>query len=245
MNNIVKNTLLACATIFIFLWLIKVLDISYPLTVTNLTKSAELSVVGEGKVEVVPDKAEINLGITVQNAASVTEAQQAINEVNNKLISAMKGLGIKAADIKTSNYSINPNYSDQLRSAQTISGYNGDASITVSVRNTALVSRALEAATQAGANEVRGVSYTVEDPNKYREEARNKAITNAKEQAAKLAKTLGIRLGKVTNIVESPSSGAYPLYRSAEAQVGVGGAPDIEPGTQTITSTVTLYFQKK
>jgi uncharacterized protein YggE len=225
----------------VFFWLIKVLDISYPLTITTMTKAADLSVVGEGKVDVVPDKAQINLGITVQNATSVAEAQQAINEVNNKIVQAMKNLGVKAADIKTSNYSITPNYSSGFQTTRVISGYNGDATVTITARNPSLVSQVLEAATAAGANEVQGVSYSVEDPNKYREEARNKAIVNAKEQAAKLAKTLGIRLGRVTNIVESSPSNVYPLRAAA----GVGGeSAVIEPGTQTITSTVTLYFQK-
>lgn len=244
MNSVVKNTLLACVIVFIFLFLIKVLDVSYPLTITNTNRSSELSVVGEGKTDAVPDKAVVNVGITVQDVSTVAEAQRIINETNNKLIQAMKKLRIPASDIKTSNYSINPSYSGEPN--QGINGYNGNASTTITVKNTALVSQVLVAATDAGANEVHGVSYSIEDPNKYREEARNKAIENAKEQAEKLAKTLGIKLGKITNIVEASPDNVYPLYRAAEsAAVGIGGTADIQPGTQTITSTVTLYFEKK
>ena len=80
MNEVVKNTLLACVIVFVFLFLIKFLDVSYPLTITNMSKSAELSVVGEGKIDVVPDKAVVNVGITVQDVANVAEAQKMINE---------------------------------------------------------------------------------------------------------------------------------------------------------------------
>lgn len=249
MNENVKTTFLIVVIIFVFLFLIKVFDVSYPLTVTNMNKSAELSVVGEGKVDVVPDKALVNVGVTVQNITTVQEAQNSINETNNKLVQAMKKLGVKTGDIKTSNYSIYPNYSNQplIETRTTISGYNGNASISITVRKTTLVPQVLSAATEAGANEVQGVSYTVDDPNKAREEARNKAIDNAKEQAQKLAKTLGIRLGKITNIVESTPGDVYPVYKSMGlgSAEGVGGVPDVQPGTQTITSTVTLYFEKK
>ena len=248
MNSTFKNTFFLIIAVFIFLLLIKIFDISYPLTITNFNKSAELSIVGEGKIDVVPDKALVNVGITVQNVSAVGEAQKSINETNNKLIQAMKKLGIQSADIKTSNYSINPDYSSQPQPLmkQTINGYSGNASITITVRNTALVPQVLEAATKAGANEIQGVSYSIDDPNRYREEARNKAIANAKEQAQKLSETLGIKLGKITNIVESSPGGSYPVYKTADVvRESVGSAPNVEPGTETITSTVTLYFEKK
>ena len=93
-----------------------------------------------------------------------------------------------------------------------------------------------------------GTNYSIDKPENYQEQARSKAITNAKEQAQKLASQLGIRLGKVTNIVESTiDNGPRPMLYKAEA-MSLGGkaapAPDLQPGTQTITSTVTLYFEK-
>ncbi len=241
-----KNTLSIVVALFVFLLLVKSFDISYPLTITNYNKSSELSVVGEGKIDVVPDKALINVGITVQNASTAEEAQKSINQTNNKLIQAMKSLGVNAGDIKTSNYSINPTYSSRPEATQTISGYSGNATITITLKNAALVPQALEAATKAGANEIQGVSFSIDDPNKYREEARNKAISNAKDQAEKLAKTLGIRLGKVTNIIESSPGEPNPIFKTADVMSAPsGGAPIVEPGTQTITSIVTLYFEKK
>ena len=94
-----------------------------------------------------------------------------------------------------------------------------------------------------------GTNYSVESPEKYREQARNKAIANAKEQAQKLANELGIRLGKVTNIVESTNdNGPFPMmYKTEAVSLGGGNAPsaDLQPGTQTISSSVTLYFEKR
>jgi len=96
--------------VVIALWLIKTLNISYPVTITSVTRSGELSVVGEGKVDVVPDIAYINVGITVNNAGSVSDARSGIDSVNNKIIDSLKNLKIPKKDIKTTNYSVSPNY---------------------------------------------------------------------------------------------------------------------------------------
>lgn len=218
-------------------------DISYPVTVVNTTKSTEFSMVGEGKVDVRPDTAYVSAGITVNDGATVNDVQKKMTDVNNKIIDSLTKLGIKKEDIKTSNYSVYPNYKQE----GSVSGYNGNVSVDIKVKNIDTTSQVIDAVTKAGANQINGVNFTVDNPDKYREEARNQAIANAKAQAEKLSSSLGIRLGKITNIVES-SSGMPPIMYD---KMGLGGAmrpelvPVIEPGSQTITSVVTLYYEKK
>lgn len=231
-------------TTFAFLFSIKSFDISYPLQITNTTKSSELAVVGEGKVDVVPDSASVSVGITVNNAKTVEAAQKTIDETNNKIIDAMKNLGIDKKDITTSNYSINPNYSYE-GGKNSISGYNGNVNLTIKVKDNDLLSKVIDEATKSGANQVFGTTFTIENPDTYREQARNKAIQNAKDQAEKLAKTLGIRLGKITNIVETSPNYPVPFLKIAADGRGGSASPEIEQGTQTVSSTVTLYFEKK
>lgn len=243
-----KNILLTVLLVFFALIMIHALNISFPVSVTNTTLSSELSVVGEGKVEVIPDTAYVDAGISVIEANSVAAVQKSIDDANNKIILAMQQLGIEKKDIKTSNYSINPNYSYE-NNKNGITGYNGNANITIKVTKTDLVSRVIAEATTAGANQIQGARFTVEDPAKYREEARTKAIANAREQAKKLADSLGITLGRVTNIIESSGEGVPPIMYDQAMSVGMGGAVEnraqIEPGSQTIYSTVTLFFEKK
>jgi len=225
--------------------LIKVFDISYPLSITTTSRTSELAVVGEGKVDANPDVAYIDAGIAINNSPSVDEVQQTLADTNNKIIAAMKELDIKTEDIKTSNYSIYPNYVYE-NNQNRIQGYNGNATISIKVKDVKKASEVITAATSAGANQVNGVRFEIDKPEKYREEARNKAIENAKQQAQKLASTLGIKLGNIVNIVESqPNNYPGPIYaKSLESGAG-GGGPDIQPGTQTIQTSVTLYFEKK
>lgn len=235
--------------LFVFLVLLKFLNISYPIMVTNTNRSTELSVVGEGKVDVIPDTAKVDVGISVQKGETVEETQGEMDEINNAIIAAMQQLGIDKKNIQTSNYSIYPAY-DYSSGSEVADGFNGNVSVSIKTNNIEQVSQVIEAATKAGANQVQGTTFQVEDPAKYREEARNMAIENAKEQAQNLADSLGIKLGKVVNIVEySPNTGGpVPMYAAmseARGLGGGGGGPDIQPGSQTISSVVTLYFEKR
>lgn len=233
--------------VLLALVLVRALNLGIPLSVTTSAVSSELSVVGEGKVDVTPDTAYVDVGVTVENVATAEEAQKRLSDANNKITTAMKAQGIPEADIKTSNYSVFPNYVYE-GSRNRVTGYNGNATITVKTVKIETAGSLVEEATKAGANQILGTRFSVDKPEKYREEARDKAISNAREQAQKLASTLGITLGKVTNVVES-STGDFPiLFDKAQAlsAEGRGGAtPELSPGTQTITSVVTLYFEKR
>ncbi len=230
------------------LFIVQSLNIAYPVTITTKAAPQDLAVVGEGKVTVVPDTATVTVGIVVSNAKTVDAAQQNLNTANNNIVVAMEKLGIAKTDIKTSNYSINPDYS-YTNGTNQITGYSGNASLTVTVKDTKILPQVITEATKAGANQVGDPQYAVDSPEKFREEARNKAIANAKEEAQKLAQNLGIKLGKVINIVESQPNTPMPMFYQVDALKTASSAeitpPTIEAGSQEITSTVTLYFEKK
>lgn len=231
----------------ITLLIVQVSGLSLPMRITMTTgSSADFSVVGEGKIDVVPDTGYIDMGITVNKAASAEDAQDQVATVNNQLVEKMKEFGIKSEDIKTTNYSVNPNYDYSNGGSGSIQGYNASAQLSIKVTDAQSLGDIAKAATAAGATDIYNTRYSIDEPEKYREQARTKAIDNAKEQAKKLATQLGIRLGKVTNVVESTESTVYPvMYDKAMGMGGGGGSADLQPGQQTISSTVTLYFEKK
>lgn len=233
------------ASLFVALLLINLLHISYPISVTTSTTSGEFSVVGERNIDAKPDTAYVDAGITVNNAPTVEQAQSTITTANNKILESMAGLGIAKTEITTSNYSIYPMYDNGP--IQQTTGYNGNVTISIKVKDISKVSQAISAATAAGANTIQGVRFTIDDPDKLRTQARDKAIENAKQHASEMSKTLGLRLGRITNIVESGNqNGPFPMFEKAMPMAGGGGgSANIEPGTQTVSSTVTLYYEKR
>lgn len=222
--------------------IIKSFNISYPVAVAISVKAPDLSVSGEGKVDAVPDTAFVETGISLSSASTVESAQNSITGANNKIISALEKIGIAKGDIKTSNYSVYPAYSyDQ---GQKINGYNANVTVSIKVKDLQILPRVITEVAGAGANQIQGVRFTIDNPDKLKELARNEAIKNAKDQAKRLSESLGIRLGKITNIVEQNNTVPYPMYETRALDIEKGSAPQIEPGTQTVTSSVTLYFEK-
>src|SRR5690606_39099108 len=92
------------------------------------------------------------------------------------------------------------------------------------VRNLDILPQVIEQSTANGANQILGTSFVIDKPEEYREQARNAAIENAQQQAKELADRLGIRLGKVTNIVESSGNDyPMPMYDRALSVEAMGG----------------------
>lgn len=244
-----KSVGISLLFIALFLFLIKAFDISYPLKVTVANTSQELAVTGEGKIEATPDTAYVDVGVTVNNMKTVEEVRNSMNTINNKLIESVKKLGISSKEIKTTNYSIYPTYTYE-NNANKITGYEGNATVSIKTKKISSVPLIIEETTKAGANQINNTRFAIDTPEKYRELARTNAINNAKDQAEKLAKSLGIKLGKITNIVESTSAGVSPMdgvmyAKTSSAGLGGGVAPTLESGSQTVSSVVTLYFEKR
>lgn len=218
-----------------------------PISSVVTQKTDLFSVAGEGKVTVTPDVAILNLGMSTKKN-TVKLAQSEANTVVNSLSKAVKELGVKDADIKTTNYSVYPDY-DYSTGSNRIVGYNVNVNLSVTVRNIDSVNEILDKATSLGANSVGGIQFTVaEDKLKeLNKEARLKAIKEAKEKAEELAKLSGMTLGKIVNIQEGVTRD-YPrpmMMKSDMAGAGLGGGAEVQPGSTDISSTVTLFYETR
>ncbi|MEK7163539.1 MAG: SIMPL domain-containing protein [Patescibacteria group bacterium] len=215
-----------------------------PISSVVTQKTDLFSVTGEGKVTAVPDVAILNLGMTTKKN-TVKLAQAEANTVISGLTKVIKEFGVNEKDIKTTNYSVYPDY-DYSNGSNRIVGYNVNVSLTVTVRDIDMVNNILDKAASFGANSVGGIQFTVAE-NKLKElnrEARLIAIKEAKEKADELAKLSGMTLGKIINIQEG-SARVYPQPMYAKADMMGGGGAEIQPGSTDITSSVTLFYETR
>lgn len=219
------------------------LPLSVVSTVTN--KTDVFSVSGEGKVTVIPDIAYVSVGMEA-NGLTVKEVQGKINEVVKNLNSSLKGLGVDEKDLKTTNYSVNPRY-DWTNGKQRIVGFMASTNIQVKVRNIDKVNDVIDTATSNGANQVGGVSFDVDDKSKAENEAREKAIVEAKAKAQDAAKIAGFRLGKIINYSESFGGGVRPMMYGLGAAKDMAAVPqattEVNPGSSEVMVTVNLSYQ--
>lgn len=185
-----------------------------------------ISVTGDGEVVSIPDIANFSFAVSA-NADTVSDAQAKVTEKMDTILAGLKDLGIDEKDIKTTNYSVYPKYVYTAGicsptycppSKQTLDGYTATHNTSVKVRKTEEVGQALSVAGDNGATDISSVNFTADDPDILTEEARARAIADARLKAKNLAKDLGVRLVRVVSFYEN--NGPRPYFETA---YGMGG----------------------
>lgn len=207
-----------------------------------------ITVSGEGSVFVRPDIATVSVGVTKTNK-DAGEAQKEAAVVMNKISEFLEDSGIEEKDIKTTIYDISPNYEYLPNRPPRVTEYRVHHVFQVKIRNLTKVGEILSGAGIAGANDIGSLSFTVDDTEISKKEARAEAIKEAKEKAKILSKQLGVRLKKITSYYESEGYPG-PIYYEASA-FGKGGdfsAPAPAPvptGENEIKVSVSLTYEIK
>jgi uncharacterized protein YggE len=202
-----------------------------------------ISVTGFGEANGVPDTAMIQLGVSILGD-NVTPAIDESNAVMEAITAALSELGIPAENIQTTNFNVWP---DERFSPETglLTGERQvrvESTLQIKVAGTDLVGEVIQAALEAGANNIYGLSFSIDDSSALVSEARSAAIDDAKERAAEIAEAMGVELGDALIINESTSS--FPQFSGfavAETAIG-GGAPPLSPGQTTINAQINITF---
>ncbi|MBN1642665.1 MAG: SIMPL domain-containing protein [Anaerolineae bacterium] len=207
--------------------------------------SRYVTVIGTGRVTLAPDVARIHVGAEA-TAESVAVAKADVDAQIDAILVALKAQGVADADIQTSNYSIYyvqepgmPVLRDEEASASQ-GGYRVSSTLRVTVRDVDTVGAVLDAVVDAGANQVYGVEFTVDDEGKWQSEARTAAVADAKARAEELAKLSGVELGKVLSVSEVIGGGVSPVM-ALGVERAVGGA-GIAPGELEMSTQIQVTY---
>ncbi len=200
----------------------------------------QVAVVGHGEVKGQPDTATVQIGVETEAAAAKDALAQNTTQAQ-AIQQKLKDLGIAEKDIQTSNFSISPAYNSDGRQ---VTGYRVSNMVTVTIRNLDQAGNLLDQVVQAGANSIYGVSFSVDDPQKLLEQAREQAIKDAKARATQLATAGGATVGDVLVINENANAQPpIPMPMAARADVAQGApAVPVQPGEQTFTVDVQVTF---
>lgn len=218
--------------------------IPFAINSVQTTKSDTFQVTGEGKATAVPNTATISFGITKQ-ANTVADAQNQTNSVVKSILASLQKLGIESKDIKTTDYSLQPNYNFNSGS-QAITGYTVTQTVQVKIQPLDKVNKTLDTLTSNGANLIGQVSFGFDDATaqKLEDQARQDAVKQAKTKAESLAKASGIHLGSIINVTENQAVPSPILMDTAKLGAGEAAVPtQVTPGENTISTTITLSYQ--
>lgn len=215
-----------------------------------------ISVTGKGEIIAKPDTATFTFSVT-EDASTMKEAQDAVSTKIDAIITSAKDLGISTDDIKTTSYTSYPKYKyDNYycygceRSTQNeIVGYTVSQETEIKVKNQDLVSPLATLLADNKVANLMGPNYYIYDEDSVRDEARAKAIQDAKNQAQKLADELGVKLGRIVNYSDDH---IYPYSYATDsagydmmAQSKAAPEPSLQTGTNTITENVTITYEIK
>jgi hypothetical protein len=211
---------------------------------TSESKLTRVLVTGDSIVQAQPDTAILTVSVVTQ-ARRALEAQQDNANKSEAVVRALKSAAGAGAEIKTSGYNLQPQRIYKEGQPPTITGYEARNSVTVTIADLTKVGSVIDAAAQAGANDVAGISFTLKKDRPAHDQALAEATREAVNKAQVIAQAVG---GKVVRIVEVQEEGferPRPVYQAEYGlRAGVAAAPTpIEVGTLDITSRVQLVAE--
>ena len=202
-------------------------------------------VTGEGEAMAVPDIVTLRLGIEAQ-AVTVAEAQPQAAGAMDRVMATLIDNGVAEKDIQTQYFSIRQITKWNRESEEeTVVGYRVTNMVTAKIRDVDKVGSIIDAVATSGGDLTRidSISFSVDDPSAYYEEAREKAMADAKAKAEQLAKLAGVKLGKPTYISEGIQTLPYTYPRGMIEEVSAAAPPtSISPGEMEISLTIQVAY---
>jgi uncharacterized protein YggE len=206
-----------------------------------------VTVVGESQTEVPPDNAVVSFTVTTKNAQAVTAQQENARKIEAVMNALKTAAGDAKPEIKTSEYNLSPEEDYSSAGLSKIVGYEAQNTITVTTENLDQVGALIDAATKAGANGVRGISFVLRDESTKRGDSLGTATKQAMAKAEAIAASLG---GRIVRVVETVEGGSTPTpvvnpnsYMTANSAAKPSYQTQIQAGTIKVSGQVTLVVE--
>lgn len=192
-----------------------------------------------------PDIATVQAGVSTRAQTAVAAMQENARKMT-AVVARIKALGIADDDIQTTGINLSPQYDyDQATQSQVFRGYVASNRVSVKLRKVEDAGRALDALVAAGANDIGGPDFSVDDDTTYRAEARRNALERAKSQATEYARLSGYSGVRLLEIDESVSGNRPPMpvpmaYRAEAAQAA---STPVQPGLVGTVVNLTVKYE--
>jgi len=201
------------------------------------TPKRSVQVRGTGSVTAVPDRVSFFAGVDTESP-SLKTAFADNKRIVQAVLKALRDRGVTDAQMRTANFSINVRFDDRRTSRR----YNVSNGVTVTRDKTDDVAALIEAAVDAGANNVSSVVYSISDVVSLRDTALDRAFADAHGRAARLAAAAGRTLG---DPIEITTEVFYMPPAVTEAITVSAPALEMQAGMREVTSTILVTFELK
>jgi hypothetical protein len=208
-----------------------------------LFHATTLNLAAYGETKIAPDVASISLGVTTE-AKTAAQALSDNAARMGRVIAALKAAGIAAKDIQSSRLNLNPQYAYEQGQAARLTGYQAADQVTVTVRDLSRLGAAVDATVGAGANQVNGISFGLDDPTAAENAAREAAVRGLQAKAELYAHATGYRVSRLVSLGEGVASEAPrpPVPLMAVARMQKAETP-VAPGELTVRVDITGLYE--
>ncbi|MCL1078513.1 oxidative stress defense protein [Parashewanella spongiae] len=204
-----------------------------------------IETVGTSSIEVKPDMAEISVSVNM-TGQTAKQAKADSDKAVSTLIKKLMQANIAEDDIDSANLQLHPQYRYQPEKEPILMGYQASRNVTIKVRNLTELNIIIDKTVSSGVNQVNHISFKSSRQEQFVEQARQAAITNAKNKAQSLAKGFGQQIDRVWEVKYFNSSAPRPLLRKAAFMGNISEADKSYQNTKiTIQDRVEVVFTLK
>jgi uncharacterized protein len=200
---------------------------------------------GTGRVSVVPDVADLRLGVAVARP-KVDAARSEAARLMDAILAAVDGAGVARRDVRTTLLSIQPRYDYREGRPPVLTGYELANVVEVTIRDLAKLGDVVDAALTAGATSMDGLGFRMAEPAAAEREARRLAMADARSRADVLAAEGGLQIDRVSDIVEGdPARPPIPFPKAERMMAVADAATPVEAGALEVAVSVTVTFRAR
>ncbi len=218
---------------------------SLPSRAEGNNSKAVISITGLGEISASPDIARITSGV-VSQAKTAAKSLQSNSAAMTRIIAGLKVAGIGAKDIRTSGFSVNPTYfydQKNRRNPPKIIGYEVRNQVHITVRQRDELGSILDKMITLGANQINGISFAIDKPQKLLDEARKRAVEDALRKVEIYVAATNSKLGRIISISEGQARPPVRQFVQRLEARSVRADVPIEAGQQALRIQVNITWE--
>jgi uncharacterized protein YggE len=195
---------------------------------------------GQGEVRATPDTVTLSAGVSSE-APTAAAALAANTARMQPVFAALKKLGVQDKDMQTANFSISPQMANVANQPH-VTGYEVSNRLQVRLVDVAKLGPALDALVTAGANQMNGIDFAIQDTAPLLAQARADAVSDARAKAETYARAAGVTLGPVLSISENTGQGPRPVFMAMPMPRAAKAVP-VAAGEESVTAEVSIVWE--
>lgn len=207
------------------------------------TDGTLLAVSARGEASRAPDIATASAGVVTQGADAGAAMRENAAQMT-RVMAAIRAAGVAERDIQTSGINIHPTYRHADNEEPRITGYSANNTVNLKVRDIAKLGEVLDALVNSGANNVSGPGFGIDQPDVVYDEARRKALDQARARADMYAEALDLRVRRIVSISEGGGfQQPRPMMAMRAQAMDAAGSSPVAPGENTLEANLEVVFE--